>query len=157
MEEELRYSLRRSEYVLDVHAIVRSIGGTRLLRNQRIAYLYYAILFVGFTVVAIYFPYGRRSLCLFALVLLLAQMLVILLTGKYEAGASWEPARHKDVTAAFDRDGVRYVGQHHHQSWEWPLFRKLHSGRGVFILEFAGYDMVVVPKRAFSSEAHAQN
>jgi hypothetical protein len=86
---------------------------------------------------------------------LTAIMAVVDTTEAAQLGASFEPRRHSNITAVFDPDSVSNLGAEHHQTWQWTLLQRFHELPEVYVLEFAGYEMLVVPRRVFSSGEQA--
>jgi hypothetical protein len=71
-------------------------------------------------------------------------------------GVTYHPHRNHGLRASFRPDAITIRGETHSQTWHPSLLRDVHERPGVYVLEFAGYEMLVVPKRAFmSSEAEA--
>jgi hypothetical protein len=159
----LSYSLRRDEFVAALEAVVGSMCATDMHRGWArrlglIPYVYYPVLALASVGIVLIEPYSGRGLAMFLIVFLLAQGAVRWFVDTTEAaqlGTSFEARRHSNITAVFDPDSVSHLGAEHHQTWQWTLLQRFHELPQVYVLEFAGFDMLVVPRRVFSSGEQA--
>jgi hypothetical protein len=66
-------------------------------------------------------------------------------------GFTYDPQRHGQGTAIFAEADVRLIGPAHEQIWNWSLLRMLHATADLYVVEFAGMEMLILPRSAFSS------
>lgn len=60
-------------------------------------------------------------------------------------GHSFEPKVHAETLVTFDETGVREEGKIRARSWPWAALRRVHVAGEEMVIEFAGWDMVVLP------------
>jgi hypothetical protein len=160
MAVRLSYSLNREEYAAAAGALMKSVtvtdGHLSRMRKVRSITILYCI-GVGFTFAFVLFLYPESA----RPILLIAGSALILdglmrwginrLTTETH-GVTFHPRRHENMEAVFDQQTVTYAGREHKQEWRWSLLQRLHDLSDVLVLEFAGFEMLVVPKRAFETE-----
>jgi hypothetical protein len=159
----LSYSLRRDEFAAALEAVVGSMCATDMHRGWvrrlgLIPYVSYPALGFASVVILLIEPNSWRGLAMFWIVFLLSQAATSWFVETTEAaqlGASFEPRRHSNITAVFDPDSVSNLGAEHQQTWQWTLLQRFHELPEVYVLEFAGFEMLVVPRRVFSSREQA--
>ena len=66
-------------------------------------------------------------------------------------GTAYDPQRHGQGVASLTDTGLRLTGPAHEQSWTWSLLRRLHSTDRLHIVEFAGTELLAIPRSAFAS------
>jgi hypothetical protein len=161
---QLSYSLRRDEFMTAVEAVVGSACATEMHRGwvrrlRLVPYVDFGVLVLAGVVVLMVEPQAWRGLAMFWIVLLLTKAAIgwyVERTQTAQLGVSYDPRRHDDVVATFDADSVSHVGPEHRQTWNWTLLRRLHERPKVYVLEFAGFDMLAVPERAFATGEEAK-
>lgn len=155
----LSYSLRPEEYASGVEAVIGSIAATDAhrswdRRSRRVAIVHYASASLALIASMLMFPQAATALLLFFAVAVVLQEITGHVRQRIAAagtGATFDRRRHSEVEAVFDGEYVSCAGEEHRQVWRWTLLRRLHDLPGLYVLEFAGFDMLVVPKRAFST------
>lgn len=163
MTDRLTYSLRRDEYVAALQVVVNGIMSKAAKREgvSRLAgfpYLHILVFGVASLFVIWRFPtIWASALAVAALFVSLhaAIQWYVFRSEWARLGVTFEERRHRDVTAVFDEEAAHYLGQELRQSWQWSLFRRFHDLPSVYVLEFIGHDMLVVPRRVFSSAKQA--
>jgi hypothetical protein len=163
MTTRLSYSLERSEFVAALQAVVGGIMSTEMhrrwaLRLRYYTYFYYIFLVIAGFLLVLLFPTMAEGVIVFGMVVLIANIIFKFAVDRLEAaqlGATFDRRRHHGVVADFGPDRASHIGQEHEQSWQWSLLQRFHELPSVYVLEFAGFDMLVVPRRAFSSGAQA--
>lgn len=163
MTTRLSYSLERGEFVAALQAVVGGIMSTEthrrwVLRLQYYTYFYYIYLVIAGLLLVLFFPTTAEGVIAFGAVVLIANIIFKYVVDQLEAaqlGATFDRRRHHDVVADFGPERASHIGQEHEQSWQWSLLQRFHELPSVYVLEFAGFDMLVVPRRAFSSGAQA--
>jgi hypothetical protein len=156
----LSYSLTRQEYVAGVAAIIRSIGETQEHRSwsrglNGAVTTHYILLAIVVTAMIAIFPEATRAVLVLAAAVLILDELMRWRLRRMEApahGVTFDPHRHRDIEAGFDADGVACAGREHRQEWRWSLVRRLHDLPDLFVMEFAGFEFLVIPKAAFGSQ-----
>jgi hypothetical protein len=161
---QLSYSLRRDEFTTALEAVVGSMcttdmhrGWTRRLRM--VPYLEFLLLGLGSIVILVVELPAWRGLAMFWIVVLLSKVVISWYVERTQAtqlGVSYDPRRHSDVVASFDADSVSHVGPEHRQTWNWTLLRRFHEAPEVYVLEFLGFEMLAVPRRAFATGEQAE-
>ena len=161
---QLSYSLRRDEFTTALEAVVGSMTATEMHRGwmrrlRLIPHVDFAVLVLAAVVVLLVEPQAWRGLAMFWIALLLLKAAVgwyIERTQTAQLGASYDPRLHSDVVVTFDAESVSHRGREHMQCWNWSLLQRFHELAEVYVLEFAGFDMLAVPRRAFASDEQAE-
>ena len=161
---QLSYSLRRDEFVTALEAVVGSMTDTDMHRGwmrrlRLVPYVDFAVLVLAGVVILMVEPQAWRGLAMFWIVLLLSKAAIswyVERTQTAQLGASYDPRRHSDVVATFDAESVSHVGPEHRQTWNWTLLQRFHEQPEIYVLEFAGFEMLAVPARAFASGEQAE-
>jgi hypothetical protein len=161
----LSYSLDRDEFKAALEAVVGSLCATDMHRGwvRRLhlnPYVFYPVLGLASLLIVIFEPDQWRGLAMFWIAFLLSQVVVSWYVERTQAaqlGATFDPRRHSDVTAVFESDSVSHLGAEHRQTWEWTLLKRFHELPEVYVLEFAGFEMLVVPRRVFCSGEQADS
>lgn len=159
----LTYSVQREEFVAGLEAVVGSIMKTDMHRKwaRRLEIFPYVLigLLVACTLFLMYFfPYLWREISILVIVFLLAIVAACLFLGtaqKAQLGGTYDPRRNHDLTVAFERDGAHCIGREHRHAWNWSSLQRFHELPGIYVLEFAGYEMLIVPRRVFPSAREA--
>jgi hypothetical protein len=160
---QLSYSLARDEYTTALEAVVGSMSATDMHRDwtrrlRLVPWIDFIALILGPVVIVIVEPVAWRGLAMFWIVLLVAKAVIGWFVEGIQAaqlGVAYNPRRHSDVVAAFDAEGASYSGPDHRQSWNWPLLQRFHELPDIYVLEFAGFEMLAVPRRTFASADEA--
>jgi hypothetical protein len=66
-------------------------------------------------------------------------------------GISFEPEAHGRTDVEFSDAGIVETGATRARRWAWDALRRVHLPKGHVILEFAGWDMIVLPDRLWPS------
>lgn len=161
---QLSYSLARDEFTIAIGALVGSMCATDMHRGwmrriRMVPYLEFFLLVLGSVVILMVELPAWRGLAMFWIVVLLSKIAVswyVERTQTAHLGASYDPRRHSDIVATFEADSVSHVGPEHRQTWNWTLLQRFHELPEVYVLEFAGFDMLAVARRAFTTGDEAE-
>jgi hypothetical protein len=164
MIHRLPYSLEQEEYVAALQAVTGGIMAAdmhqrwlRLIRSY--TFLYYTFMAMAAVSVAFWFPQAATGVLVFALLVVAANHVHRHVIDRSEIaplGATFDSRSHRDVVATFGPERASLAGRGHEQSWDWTLLQRFHELPDVFVLEFAGFDMLAVPRRAFASADEAR-
>jgi hypothetical protein len=161
---QLSYSLRRDEFKAALEAVVGSACATEMHRGwvrrlRLVPYLEFFLLGLGSVVILLVEPDAWRGMAMLWIVVLLSKVAIgwfIERTQAAQLGVSYDPRRHSEVVVTFDADSAGHRGPEHTQTWNWPLLQRIHELPEIYVLEFAGFEMLAVPRRAFASGEQAE-
>jgi hypothetical protein len=153
----LSFSLRPDEYGAAVAAVLDSIAATHAhrewqRRSPAVAGAYFASLLAAFLAAALASPDAMATLALLAVAVLVLHHLharAHLRLGAGAVGATFDPCRHGRLEVTLDGDRIKCAGAEHGQTWRWTALRRLHDLPDLLVLEFAGFEMLALPKGAF--------
>jgi hypothetical protein len=162
---QFEFSLKPEEYSLAMGAVLGSINKTNshklwIKRVKYIVYIYCIFFFVATITAVMYFPESRIHLLIFALIILAAQETArwsIDRFTKVAYGSTYDARRFTNVEAVFGEAEIEQTGAEHRQTWKWTLLNQLHDLPGIYVLEFAGFDMLAIPKRLLRSPDEEQS
>ncbi len=161
---QLSYSLRRDEFTTALGAVVGSMCATDMHRGwtrrlRLVPWIDFFVLVLGTAVILIVEPVAWRGLAMVWVVLLVSKVAIgwfVEGTQTAQLGVSYDPRLHGDVVATFDAEGASYAGPEHRQTWRWPLLQRFHELPEIYVLEFAGFEMLAVPRRTFATGEEAE-
>ena len=128
-------------------------------RLRLVPYVDIFVLVLASVVILMVEPHAWRGLAMVWSVFLLSKAAIGWYVERIQTaqpGVSYDPRRHSDVVATFDAESVSHVGAEHRQTWNWTLLQRFHELPTVYVLEFAGFEMLAVPGRAFASDEQAE-
>ena len=149
MHAHFKYRLTKDEYIVGLTALMDQLGRQDSSRTPRV--LEQLTLFVVvFAVLAIFFPEALPGL-------LIATLLVAVLQGALRGrwvrgatGQSYDPAV-ADQDVEFTDVGMIAHSSLRERRWTWAAVRRIHDLKSAIVVEFAGWDMIVLPDRLWTS------
>lgn len=145
MRADFEYRLTRDEYVVGLAALMKQLGQHDDQRTRRL--LEQLAVFVAvFLVLAITWP---DVLAGFLVGSVLLTILLGAMRGRWLKGAtgvSYDPAA-ADHRVAIAPDGIADRSAMRERSWTWSAVRRIHDLEQAVVLEFVGWDMLVLPNR----------
>jgi hypothetical protein len=152
MQTQFHYQLTRDEYVVGLGALMNELarqdmsGMRRLLEQLAMCVLVLAVITIAF-------PDALTGL-------LVATVLLAVLLGAMQArwlraatGQSFDPAV-ADHEVEISDEGIIASSSLRVRRWSWRSVRRIHDLKQAIVLEFAGWDMLILPNRLWGrSEA----
>jgi hypothetical protein len=156
----LSYSLSREEFSAGVAALTSRIhktdGYILFEKKIRIVFgLYYmAIIFFFAVFFLIFTDYAIEIYILFiitiSLEIIMRQFLKRL--GSRIYSVTFEHGHHEDLDVSFDEDTISCTGPSYRREWDSKSIQYLHNLPDVFVVQFKGFEILTIPKRAFGSD-----
>lgn len=141
--------LSRNDYATGLAALM---GELARLDDVRPKMLFARLAVTVAVVLAVLYFFPESSLALFTAIMLfwLADFSVQSFFGPRITGVSYEPAMHSGMRVTFDDEGVSEHVATRSRRWAWDSVRRVHAPAGYVVIEFAGWDMVILPDSSWS-------
>jgi hypothetical protein len=155
---QLHYSIRRDEYVRAIEAsvgtLLKSDAHAGFERRRKIlTHVRDGLCLLALVTVIWADRYAARALLIFAAIAVIVWTIAewAIARTPTAVGTTFHPRRHEELSAEFGQDEITLPGAEHHHGWRRSMLQRVHELADVYVLEFAGHDILVVPKRAFTS------
>ena len=143
MHAHFQYRLTRDDYVIGLGALMAQLGRQDANRVSRL-FEQLAMVLVILAVVAIAFPEALVGLLVATFLLAVLQELLRPRWVRSGTGTSYDLAVADHDIAITDGAIVSRAALRERQ-WTWPAVRRIHDLKQAIVLEFVGWDMIVLP------------
>jgi hypothetical protein len=96
-------------------------------------------------VIAVLFPQGGTAVLCAIVLFWLSEFAVQALFRTQTVGISFEPNVQGRTNVEFSNDGIVEQGASRTRRWNWDSLRRVHLPTGYVVIEFMGWDMIVLP------------
>ena len=149
MHQQFQFVLSKDEYVVGVAALTDQLGRQDTSRTSRL--FEQIAVFVGtLAIIMVAFPGAVFGVLVAAVVLGLATSGLQARWLRRATGQSYDPAvAEHDVVIA--DEGISTNSELRRRQWSWPAVRRIHDLKQAILLEFVGWDMLVLPNRLWEN------
>lgn len=149
-EYHYRIELSQADYAAGLTQLMGELARHDTAR-QRMLFARLAAYVVILIIITIAFPQGGMAVFSAVLLFWLAEFVIRAAFKTQLVGISFEPEAHALTDVQFNDDGIVAVDELRTRRWAWDALRRIHLPQGYVVLEFIGWDMIVLPDRLWSS------
>ncbi len=150
--EKRRYevALSRADYAVGLSQAFaqlarRDVGRQRMLFARLAAYIAIIIF------IAVAFPRGANAVFIAVLLFWVAEAAIQAAFKTQTIGISYEPEVQGHMIVELCDDGIVEEGALRTRRWTWNALRRVHLPSGYVVLEFVGWDIIVLPDRVWTT------
>jgi hypothetical protein len=149
-EQRFQVELNRSDYSVGLAQLMGQLAQRDTARQKM---LFARLVAYVVILVVITFAFPLSAMAIFSAILLfwLAEFVVQSAFKTELVGISFEPEVHSRSEVEFSDAGIAETGASRTRRWGWNALRRVHLPAGYLVLEFVGWDMIVLPDRLWSS------
>ena len=148
--QRFRIQLSQSAYARGISAVSADLAQLDQSRGRMLA-ARLGVSILTLLIVTTVFPNSISGLLLACLLFWLGELVVQATYRTKAFGTSFEPSVHANTTVTFDDSGIREEAETRTRQWDWDALQRIHVSVDELILQFVGWDMVLLPTSLWSS------
>ena len=145
-EQRFQVDLARADYSVGLAQLMGQLA-QRDTARQKMLFARLAAYTAILVVISYAFPVGGIAVFSAILLFWLAEFLIQAAFKTQLVGISFEPEAHGRFDVEFSDAGIVESGASRTRRWAWDALRRVHLPKGYVVLEFVGWDMIVLPDR----------
>jgi hypothetical protein len=149
MHAHFQYELSKDEYISGLTALTNELGRQDTSRTRRL--IEQLAVFVGvLAIITVLYPDAVLGVLVAAVLLSVATAMLQRRWLSGATGQSYDVAVAEHDVLITD-DGISSKSALRQREWSWSAVRRIHDCSQAIVLEFVGWDMLVLPNRVWAS------
>jgi len=150
LNQQFEVHLSRADYAAGLTQLARGLERAGRARRQ-LLFARLAVYVLILVIIAIAFPEGSTAVVASVFLFWLAELPIQAAFKVRLTGVSFDPDVQGRTRVEFNDRGIIETGKSRTRNWEWASFRRVHVPDGYVVLEFRGWDMIVLPDRLWEA------